>query len=82
MVAERMDELEAGVTMLTFTRVASFLFVLYIVIQWRFLLVVPLSPLKVLKVTGLKGSWFGVLVGEQRWCVWLAELFVNRYFCT
>lgn len=64
MVAERLGELEAGVTMLSFTRVASFLFVLCIAIQWRFLSAAPRSPLKVLKVTGLKGSWFGVLVRE------------------
>lgn len=56
MVAERLDEREAGVSTLTFIRVASFLFVLYIAIQWRFLLAASCSPLKVLKVTGLKGS--------------------------
>lgn len=45
MVAVSLDELEAGVTTLAFTRVASFLFVLYIAIQWRFLLAAPHSPL-------------------------------------
>lgn len=55
MVTEGMDELEVGDTTLSLTRAALLLFVLYIVVQWRFLLGAPLSLLKVLKITGLAG---------------------------
>lgn len=54
-----MAELETGDTTLTLNRVASLLFVSYIVVQWRFLLGAPLSTLKVLKITDLQAYGLG-----------------------
>ena len=69
METEGIDELEVGDTTLCLTRAALLLLVLCIVVQCRFLLEACLSLLKVVKVIGLTGLWFGVWRVNRMMCV-------------